>query len=62
MKTKTQKIKLGKKTVSNLTHTGLSKLNGGEATWTIATTLASVLEQTCKCSFPPKCASDNTVV
>lgn len=62
MKPKNQKFSLGKKTVSNLTSQYQANVNGGNGTWTITTTLASLLEQTCRCTFPPKCASDNTVL
>jgi len=62
MKSKAEKFKLGKKTVSNLTNHSLLNVKGGAASWTITATLVSVLEQTCKCSFPPKCTSDNAIV
>ncbi|MGG9963925.1 hypothetical protein [Ferruginibacter sp. SUN106] len=62
MKTGNQKIKLGKKTIYNLSSKGLAKIKGGDATWTITTTLASMFEQTCKCTFPPKCTSENGIM
>jgi len=62
MKAKPKKFKLGKQTVSVLTGITLSHLNGGNDTWTITTTLASLVDQTCRCTFPPKCTSDNAAM
>jgi hypothetical protein len=61
MKPKIQKFRLGKQTISNLTNQSISQINGGSGnwTWTLTATLISLIEQTCKCTFPPKCGSDN---
>jgi hypothetical protein len=61
MKPKKTKFRLGKKTVAQLTNSNISKINAGGVGTTLNTlvTLVSLFEQTCKCTFPPKCTSDN---
>ncbi len=57
LKNKTQKLFLSKQSISNLSDSDSKKINGGD--WTITATLVSILQNTCTCTFYPKCASDN---
>jgi hypothetical protein len=56
-----KKLTLSKHSISNLTDVKSNGIQGG-ANWTnTLTTLTSLFEQTCRCSWPPKCGSDMVI-
>jgi hypothetical protein len=56
-----KKLTLSKHSISNLTDGKSNSIQGG-ANWTnTLTTLTSLFEQTCRCSWPPKCGSDMVI-
>ena len=59
MKQKKQKLTLSKQSVSKLTEANSQKIYGGVTGTTFTATINSILQNTCTCSFFPKCTSDN---
>jgi hypothetical protein len=52
-----QKLTLIKQSISKLTDVFSNKINGGN----LPTNFTASFADTCKCSFPPKCASDKMI-